>query len=239
MVVGTSTTAASRVSRKTLIPRPNRAMPIGSPMARTDPKASSRMTTAARRPMSSAVPLSGCSTYCGSSPPTSTCTPTSRAAAPVAQRPSRSSRVRSVSSTSYWTMASRAEPSGLGCVVGSVTASTLGSSATSSTTAWMAAARSPSATPPSSAWKTSWAVAPAAAGNRCSSRSRASCDSTPGTRKSSEVEPPTRPASRPRPIRAASHSSTTRLRWVTHQRPRRCRARAMALVCQSLSNVTM
>ena len=62
VVVGTSTTAATMVSSITLIPSPNRAMPMGRPMARMEPKASRRMSTAASRPISSAPRVSGCST---------------------------------------------------------------------------------------------------------------------------------------------------------------------------------
>ncbi len=62
VLFGTSTIAAARVNRSTLMPRPNRAMAIGRPMARTEPKAIRRMNTAATRPMSSAAWGSGCST---------------------------------------------------------------------------------------------------------------------------------------------------------------------------------
>ena len=75
VVDGTSITAATRLSSSTLMPRPKRAMPMGRPMARMEPKASRRMSTAANRPISSAPCVSGCSTNWGSSPPTSSRTP--------------------------------------------------------------------------------------------------------------------------------------------------------------------
>ena len=90
VVVGTSTTAATRVSSITLIPSPKRAMPMGRPMARIEPKASRRMSTAASRPISSAPWVSGCSTNWGSSPPTSIWMPWSANGSPTASRASRS-----------------------------------------------------------------------------------------------------------------------------------------------------
>jgi hypothetical protein len=54
------------------MPRPNSAMPIGRPIASTEPKATIRMMTAAMMPRSS---LSGSSNLPNGSPPYSSCTP--------------------------------------------------------------------------------------------------------------------------------------------------------------------
>ena len=50
---GTSSTRASRLTNASPSPIPNNAVMIGRPIASSDPNAISRMTTAARMPMSS------------------------------------------------------------------------------------------------------------------------------------------------------------------------------------------
>ena len=239
VVAGMSTTVAARPSIVTLMPRPNRAMPMGRPMARMEPKASRRMTAAARRPMSSAAWASGCSTNCGSSPPTSMAIPWSASGSPTATRAS-----RSVVSSSVHRHAVRHLGEGGGAVrarLGRRVRHRLDVGQRLSPSDGVGDVRRPLAVEHAAAigWNTSWAEAPDAAGNRSSRRSWACWDSTPGIRKVSVYSPPTRPASTPRPRRAASQRSTTRRRWVTHQRPRRWRARAIPLVWQLLSKVTM
>ena len=54
---GMSITAANSVTIASPMPMPNSAVMIGSPIASSDPNAISRMSTAARTPMSS---LAGC-----------------------------------------------------------------------------------------------------------------------------------------------------------------------------------
>ena len=69
--VGHRDDVAGRAPRAPMpMPRPNRAVPIGRPIASTEPKATSRMMTAARMPR---ISLSGSSNSPNSSPPYSIC----------------------------------------------------------------------------------------------------------------------------------------------------------------------
>ena len=70
---GTEVTWESSSTMAKPTPMPNRAVRIGRPMASTEPKAISRMTTAASRPMASVPP--GARRLVKASPPPSTCMP--------------------------------------------------------------------------------------------------------------------------------------------------------------------
>ena len=59
--LGTSTTYATTDNDPAPTARPTRAVPIGSPIATTDPKASSRITIATPRPRASPSPAGGVS----------------------------------------------------------------------------------------------------------------------------------------------------------------------------------
>ncbi len=83
--------------------RPMIAIPIGSPIAMTDPNARSRMTTAATRPIISPRPVSASSNAKNRSPPISICNGEPALAwMPSSWRFSRSPTLSS-SSTGYWT----------------------------------------------------------------------------------------------------------------------------------------
>lgn len=69
---GTSTTSPTSDSELTPTARPSSAVPIGSPIATTEPKASSSTTTATTRPVSSPNPASVSLYWKNSSPPIST-----------------------------------------------------------------------------------------------------------------------------------------------------------------------
>ncbi len=76
----TLVTPASRPIRLSPAPRPAAAISSGSPAARTEPNASSRMTRAAATPTASAVPL-GPWIASGTSPPTPIRAPACRSGA--------------------------------------------------------------------------------------------------------------------------------------------------------------
>ena len=91
---------------------PKSAIPIGRPIATTEPNATSRITIAATRPISSPIPTPDSSNAKNRSPPISIwsgeparCSPTN------AFRRSRSARLSS-SSTGYWTRMTATRPSG-------------------------------------------------------------------------------------------------------------------------------
>ena len=90
---------------------PKRAIPIGRPIAMTDPNATSRMRTATTRPITSPMPVPGSSNAKNRSPPSSTCsTEPALKSAPSALRFSRSTGSSS-SSTGYWTRIRATRPS--------------------------------------------------------------------------------------------------------------------------------
>jgi len=66
---GTSVNRASSVTIASPMPMPNSAVMIGSPIARTDPNAINKMSTAARMPIAS---LAGCVWSVNIEPPSST-----------------------------------------------------------------------------------------------------------------------------------------------------------------------
>ena len=157
--------------------KPNRAIPIGRPMAMSDPNARSRMTTAADRPISSPMPVGASSNAKNRSPPISIRSgEPSRASTPSSLRLSRSAPFSS-SITGYWTRTRATRPSGetdplaaaaagpaASAPAGSLVPSTLGSSATAAWTsvnAARAAAESKKVTPSSSGAMTTCAVSPA------------------------------------------------------------------------------
>ena len=74
-VEGMSTNAETRVMAPIPVPSPNSAVPIGSPIAMSDPNANSRMTIAASTPMASVAPSEGRVAARGISPPKSTVSP--------------------------------------------------------------------------------------------------------------------------------------------------------------------
>ncbi len=171
--------------------RPNRAMPMGRPMATSDPKASSRITTAAPIPISSAALPAGSSKLKNSSPPASACSPPAwSASASTAFNRSRSS-TRISASTGYWTVSRATRPSGERA---SLTSSTLSSPANvaRSRARSASAAGSAAKVAPSSGAATTRAVMPARSEAAEVSSSMACWESTPGTSKlSSMVRPKT------------------------------------------------
>ena len=70
---GMSTTYATSDSEPAPTASPSSAVPIGRPIATTEPKATSRITTAASRPRASPSPAGGCSKAKCRSPPASIC----------------------------------------------------------------------------------------------------------------------------------------------------------------------
>ena len=83
----TSTTAAMSVMSPMLVARPSSAVPMGRPIAITDPNASSSTITAASRPMSSWPTGAVLAASEGRSPPSSICTaPLALAASAVASK---------------------------------------------------------------------------------------------------------------------------------------------------------
>jgi hypothetical protein len=109
--LGRSTTYMSNDIELTLRASPKIAMPMGRPMAMTDPKARRRITTAARRPISSLTFVSGCSNEKNRSPPISIWSVLSvRASATAPFSRSRSS-TPSASRTGYCTRTSATRPS--------------------------------------------------------------------------------------------------------------------------------
>jgi hypothetical protein len=92
-------------------PMPKMAVTIGSPMATAEPKAISRMITAATRPTPSRSPGPSVSAKRTESPPTSTCSP-GRAAALAASLMAKITDLgTSVARTSNWTRAKPMRPS--------------------------------------------------------------------------------------------------------------------------------
>ena len=181
--------------------RPKRAIPMGSPIAMTDPNARSRMTTAATSPISSPMPVSASSNAVNRSPPSSTRRGESwPASTPTFLRFSRST-VSSFSSTGYWTRMSATRPSeemvplptaascpAWSAPAGSLVESTRGKAATSSCTsvsASRARAESKNVVASSRGVRTSWAVSPARSDPAEDSRSVARCESSPGAPKDS------------------------------------------------------
>ena len=79
---GTSTTLASRAISPDATPIPNTAVTMGRPIASNDPKLTSRITPAARKPTPSA-PTAPCSAFCTAWPASSIWTRSSLASAAV------------------------------------------------------------------------------------------------------------------------------------------------------------
>ncbi len=181
--------------------RPKIAIPIGSPMAMSDPNARSRMTTAATKPATSPTPVSASSKAKNRSPPISICSgEPSRAWTPNSLRFSRSPGFRS-SSTGYCRRMRATRPSGeivphctacsgpaASAPAGSVVSSTWGRARAPAST-WVRAACA-SAESKNVAWSssgvmTTCAVSPARPECAAVSRSVASWESSPGTSKES------------------------------------------------------
>ena len=100
----TSTNEAISVMRPMLVARPTSAVPMGRPMAITDPNATSSTTTATRMPMISWPPGSSCTASLGRSPPSSRRTaPVPSAASWVASSRAKASSRMPSDGRSYWT----------------------------------------------------------------------------------------------------------------------------------------
>jgi hypothetical protein len=100
----TSANEATSVMSPRLVARPTRAVPIGRPMAMTEPKATSSTTTATRMPMISCPPGSSCTASLGRSPPSSMRTaPLASAVDCVASRRAKASSRMPSDGRSYWT----------------------------------------------------------------------------------------------------------------------------------------
>ena len=112
----TSITPASRVMPAEPTPRPTRATATGSPEPTTEPKASTRISSAATMPISSPLPRIGAAAVSGRSPPSSTWMPASRVGPTALLRGSRFS-IRSgwVTGASYCTISSAVSLSALSC----------------------------------------------------------------------------------------------------------------------------
>ncbi len=191
-----------------LIPRasPNRAMPIGSPMAITDPNATNRITTAAARPINSAVPCPLSSKLKNRSPLASTWSAEPSRASATASLSSSRSATPSSCSTGYCTCRTTTSPSAEtdplstaasgpapSAPAGSFVASTLVRSPTSactSATAACSASDSKKDVPSSSGVITTRAVRPARSDPAASNSSVASAESSPGTSKLSSRSRP-------------------------------------------------
>ncbi len=218
----TSTNEAVSVISPMLVARPTSAVPMGSPMAMTEPNATSNTTTATRMPMISWPPGSSATASLGRSPPSSIRTaPVAPAASWVASSRAKASSRMPSEGRSYWTSTNPMRGS-VGLVCSSETSPTWGWSATSSTAAATAAAAAGSASVvPVSASNTSWADVPAAAGKSASSVSYACWDSTPGMSNASEVSPPRAEATPRTATASTAQASRTRRRRRTAARPSR------------------
>ena len=129
--LGMSTTYAMSDIELTPSASPKSAMPIGRPMAMSDPNATSRMTIAAIRPISSPTPVCASSNEKNRSPPISIWSgEPSRSSAPSSLRFSRSP-ASSSSITGYWMRIERdAGRPAARAPDGSLVPSTLGRAAT-------------------------------------------------------------------------------------------------------------
>ena len=185
-------------------------MPIGRPMAMTEPNASSRMTTAASSPTSSPMPVAGSSNAKNRSPPISI-----RSGEPAPARTANAFRfsrspLSSSSSAGYWTRTSATRPSGE--IAGSLVPSTFGRPATAARTSARAArasAESRNVARSSSGVRTTWAVRPAWSERAAVSRSAASWESRPGTAKESSSRWPKAPEAPTTSTETISHDPIT------------------------------
>ena len=211
------------MSDSELIPstRPNSAIPIGNPIAITEPNATSRITTAATMPISSLIPALDSSKAKKRSPPSSICSgDPARCSAASAFRRSRSAGLSS-SRIGYWTRMTATRPSG---ETWRWASSTLGRPATPAWSSSRAAEASRSSPPASRGVTTTCAVMPARSEPASPSIARACAESAPGTSIESS-------RSRPKPAEAAttstataSHAPTVAYGRRAARRPRRYRA---------------
>ncbi len=131
--LGTSIRCAISDIELTPRARPNSAIPIGNPIAISDPNATSSTIIATTSPIISLTPVSAASNAKNRSPPASICSVESiRASATSSSNRSRSLTSRS-SRTGYWidTTPTRPSPEIPSAVYGSLTASTFGSAMSS------------------------------------------------------------------------------------------------------------
>ena len=109
---GTSMRLLTKMTSAPPSPMPANAVPTGSPMASTEPKATMRMITAKARPNSSA---DGCSNSAKRKPPSSTFTPSISGSSSRISSAMSDARVKSMSSGRF-TMANAMVPGASPCV---------------------------------------------------------------------------------------------------------------------------
>ena len=167
---GVGTTAAHRPSAAMDAATPTSALTIGRPMATTEPKATSRITAAARSPNTS---LAGISTSWNRSPPNATSTPAcSRAAAFSAIAAAAVSKGTSPSGVKSTAAKATDRSAAIWAAesTGELTAATRGRVRTSSRYAPMAA-RASGRSIPAGSWNTTMAESPERSGISSPSRS--------------------------------------------------------------------
>ena len=199
-------------------------MPIGSPIATTEPKATSRITIAATRPRISPIPVSASANAKNRSPRISTRNGESAAAvAPYASIRCRSEG-SSRSTTGYCTSITATLPSGDS--VGAPALTTCGSAAAPARTADRAAAASGEASvaPGSFGVSTSCMVSPARADAVDVSSSVAWWESVPGTAKESSSFFPTALLAASTTTTSSNQAPMTCHGWRAASRPQRWRA---------------
>ena len=196
-------------------------MPIGSPIATTEPKATSRITIAATRPRISPIPVSASAKAKNRSPRIST-----RSGEPAAARaPYSSMRCRSDrssrSTTGYCTSITATRPSG--DTAGAPASSTCGSAAAPARRPDRASLASGDAkvVPGSRGVSTSCMVSPARAEAVVVSSSVACWESAPGTAKESSSFFPKAPEAATTTTTSSNQAPMTRQGWRTARRPQR------------------
>ncbi len=208
-----------------LMPTPRIAVSRGSPAAASEPKVISSTTAAIAMPIASALPPAA-GWVARASPPTSTVRPASRTVSMARSRWVLAAPVRSSAFTLNATVEYAVVASSLTAraVNGSAAEATWEPSAASVTSFSIAALLSDAVTfSPPGATNTIRAFAPSAAvpGKRCSSRSKARCDSMPGIVKPSSGAAGALVAAKPTAPRTATHNRVTRQRHRKAARPKR------------------
>ncbi len=220
--LGMSTMRVTRAIELTPRARPNRAIPMGRPMAMSDPNATRRMTIAAMTPMSSPVPVCASSNVKKRSPPASICRgDPARACATVSLSASRSAVVRP-STVGYCTRMTAVVASG---DTTSVVPSTCGRAAMDDSTSASESRATGSANVDvaSSGVSTTCALIPPPAAPEDCSRSTAACESSPGTTNESSIWAPKVADAAMTTTAATTHAAITRHAWLAAYIPHRYR----------------
>ena len=192
------------------VPTPNRAVPMGMPIAISEPKAKRSTTTATARPMASLLSISLAAS--AMPPEISAWMPASRVGSMAASTASTCSAASVCSS--YCTVVKAVWPSSL--TVGPAGSNGSATRVTSSPASSRSSAASISALLPglsmgsSSSWKTTRPDAPENVGNFSLRVSMPCWDSTPGTLKSSTSSPPKEDDAPKMPAASTSQSASVR-----------------------------